>query len=156
MSKLLVVAHSRSGGTATLRDSALAGASDAAEALEAELAVRSMGAFEAGPDDVVWADGLLLATPEHFGYMSGALKDFFERVYYPCLEQAVVRPFALIVKGNHDGQGTVLAVRRIVTGLGWREIAEPIVVVGDVAHAHRAAAHELGATMVAGLVTRLW
>lgn len=156
MAKLLVVADSRSGGTASLRDSALEGAADAAEALDALVDIRSVGAFDAGVDDVIWADALLLATPEHFGYMSGALKDFFERVYYPCLEQAVVRPFGLLVKGDHDGQGTVLAVRRIVAGLGWREVAEPVVVIGGVTDAGRADARELGATVVAGIVTGLW
>ncbi len=155
MKRLLVVTHSRSGGTRALADAALGGARDP-EAGGDAVEVVERGAFDAGPDDVLGADALLLATPEHFGYMSGALKDFFERIYYPCLDHTRGRPYGLIVKGGNDGSGTVLAVERIVAGLGWRLVASPVVAVGDVTDAHRAAAGELGATLSAGLALDIW
>ena len=81
---LLVVSHSRTGSTQALRDVAVEAATAAADD---EVTLRVLGAFEAGPDDVLWAHGVLLVTPANFGYMSGALKDFFERVYHPCLDR---------------------------------------------------------------------
>jgi multimeric flavodoxin WrbA len=84
---------------------------------ESDLDLRVMTPFAAGPDDVVWADGILLGTPANFGYMSGALKDFFERVYHPCLELTIGRPYGLFVKGDTDADGAVASVERIVAGL---------------------------------------
>jgi multimeric flavodoxin WrbA len=145
--RVLVVSHSRSGGTEALRDAVVAGLEEGCR--EAER--RVLGAFDAGVDDVRWADGLLLGTPTHFGYMSGALKDFFERIYRPLLEETVGRPWGLFVKGESDVDGCVASVERIVTGLRWKLILPPVRAVGDVTTEHLAAAHELGATMAAGL-----
>jgi multimeric flavodoxin WrbA len=117
---------------------------------------RVLGAFEAGVDDVRWADGLLLGTPTHFGYMSGALKDFFERIYRPLLDETVGKPWALFVKGESDVDGCVASVERIVTGLRWKQVLPPVKAVGDVTDDHLAAAHELGATMAAGLEAGLF
>ena len=88
---LLVVFHSRTGSTQALCDAA----ADAATRRRAtEVTLRVLGAFAAGPDDVLWSHGVLLVTPANFGYMSGALKDFFERVYHPCLERTAGLPYA--------------------------------------------------------------
>jgi multimeric flavodoxin WrbA len=144
---LLVVHHSRTGTTALLRDDVLAGITDAG----GDVDVRSRRAFDAGPDDVTWADALVLCTPANFGYMSGALKDFFERVYHPCLEKTAGLPYALVVKGDTDVDGAVASVERIVNGLRWRAIAPPVAVVGALTDGARAAARELGATVAAAL-----
>lgn len=149
---LLVVTHSRGGSTATLYDAAVA----AARSVPADLAVRAKGAFDAGPDDVSWADGVLLATPAHFGYMSGALKDFFERVYYPCLDHTVGLPFALIVKGDTDVDGARASVERITTGLRWRRVLPPLLVVGELRPQDLEDAAELGATLAAGVAEGLF
>jgi multimeric flavodoxin WrbA len=114
-----------------------------------DLVVR--GAFETGPDDVLAADGLLLATPAHFGYMSGALKDFFERIYYPCLEKTAGLPYGLIVKGDTDVDGAVASVEKIATGLSWKLVLPPVTVVGAITAADLEAAAELGAGLAAGL-----
>lgn len=157
---LLVVQHSRTGTTRRLCDAAVAAAEDVLEdaaadasgaAVEDALRVRVLGAFDAGPDDVLAARGLLLATPARFGYMSGALKDFFERVYHPCLERTPGLPYALIVKGDTDVDGAVASVERIATGLAWRRVLPVVAVVGDLAEEHLTAAAELGATFAAGL-----
>ena len=145
--RILVVSHSRSGGTEALRDAVLAGVEEGSPVAER----RVLGAFDAGIDDVRWADGLLLGTPTHFGYMSGALKDFFERIYRPLLDETVGRPWGLFVKGESDVDGCVTSVERIVTGLRWKAILPPVRAVGDVTAEHLAAARELGATMAAGL-----
>ena len=142
---LLVVHHSRSGSTAGLRDEVLAGAA------EVDVEVRSVGAFDAGTEDVLWAEAVLLCTPANFGYMSGALKDFFERVYHECLDRTVGLPDALLVKGDTDVAGAVASVERIVAGLQWRRLLPPVTVVGDVTATDQAAARELGSTVAAYL-----
>ena len=145
---LLVVHHSRTGSTRLLCDDALAGASEAGGA---EVDIRNLGAFDAGPDDVAWAEAVMLLTPANFGYMSGALKDFFERIYHACLGATAGLPYALVVKGDTDADGAVTSVERIVAGLKWRLLQPALVVVGPLGDEHRAAARELGATLAASL-----
>ena len=94
---------------------------------------------------------MLLGTPAHFGYMSGALKHFFDNAYKPLLEQTRGLPYALFVKGSTDTDGAVDAVQKIVKGLEWREVQAPLTVVGDLTDEQRAACTELGQTMAAGL-----
>jgi len=145
---LLVVYHSRSGGTQALADAAIAGARS--EEID-DVDVRVKLAFDATIDDVRWCDGILLGTPENFGYMSGALKDFFERIYYALLDDTRGLPYALFVKGGHDGEGAVRSVERIVTGLGWKAVLAPVLVVGELDDAALERVHELGITFAAGL-----
>jgi multimeric flavodoxin WrbA len=146
--RLLVVYHSRSGSTGRLCEAVVEGTAAAAEE-NVEVAVH--GAFDAGPDDVRASDAVILGTPANFGYMSGALKDFFERIYHILLEQTVGMPYALFVKGDTDADGAVRSVEGIVTGLRWRRVLPPLVVVGELLPHHLEAAHELGATFAAGL-----
>jgi len=113
--------------------------------------VRVLDAFDAAADDVRWCDGILVATPARFGYMSGAMKDFFERVYHPCMDVTAGLPYALVVKGDTDVDGAVASVERIATGLRWRRVLPPLAVVGALTPADLEAAAELGATLVAGL-----
>lgn len=145
---LLVVEHSRRGTTRQLSEAAV----DAARrAMQGAMEVRVRDAFDAGPDDLAGARGVLLATPARFGYMSGALKDFFERVYHPCLETTRGLPYALVVKGDTDVDGAVSSVERIVAGMRWRQVLPPIRVVGDVGPRHLEEAAELGAALAAGV-----
>lgn len=155
---LLVVWHSASGSTRDLVEAAVEGATDPmiAETLGSSVDVQVMGALDAGVDDVMAADGYLLATPENFGYMSGALKDFFDRTYYPCLEHTRGRPYGLMVKAGGDGSGAVEAVVPLATGLEWRSVLEPLVISGDVTAEHLVAARELGGSLAAGLAGDLW
>ena len=103
-----------------------------------------------------WAEAIVLATPANFGSMSGALKDFFERIYHPCLEGTVGMPWGLMVKGDTDTSGAVTSVERIVAGLRWRLVAPPVLVTGAIRDEDRAAARELGATVAAGLEVGLY
>ena len=146
--RLLVVFHSRSGGTAAMVDAAVAGArDDAIEGVE----VCVQGAFDTSPDDVLACNGIVLATPENFGYMSGALKDFFDRVFYPVVEHTPGLPYALLVKASTDGEGAVRSVERIVAGLRWKQVVPPLVVAGELAPDDLDRCRELGATIAAGL-----
>jgi len=145
---LLVVSHSQTGGTRALTDAILAGARD--EQIEG-VQVAWRDALQATPDDVLACGAIVLGTPENFGYMSGALKYFFDRIYYPCLDHTRGRPYQLVVKSRDDGVGAALSVQRIVAGLAWREIQPPLVIGGNLLDAHLEAAHELGMTIAASL-----
>lgn len=145
---LLVVSHSKTGGTARLLEAVLAGARDPAiEGVE----VRSVDAFAAGPGDVRAANAVILGTPENFGYMSGALKHFFDTVFYEVLDDTPGMPYGLFVKAGNDGTGAVTAVERLVTGLRWRRVLPPVIAVGSLTDTDLDAAFELGATIAAGL-----
>ena len=146
--RLLVVFHSRSGGTATMTDAVIAGAND--DAIEG-VDVFVQQAFDTGVEDVRACNGIVLGTPENFGYMAGAIKDFFERIYYPLLDETPGLPYALFVKASTDGDGAVRSVERIVAGLRWKLVMPPIVVVGDLEPADLEHCAELGATIAAGL-----
>jgi multimeric flavodoxin WrbA len=106
---------------------------------------------EAGPEDVLAADGLILGTPENFGYMSGMMKDFLERIFYACEGKVAGRPWALFVGAGQDGTGAVSSVERIVTGLRLKKAADPVIVVKDLQPVQIAALEELGATFASGL-----
>ena len=112
-------------------------------------------ALAASASDVLEADGYLLGTPANIGYMSGALKHFFDQVYYPCLDATTDRPYALFVHGNSDTVGAVRAIESIATGLRWRRAQGPVTVVGTPTKADLEACRELGAAVAAGLAERL-
>ena len=153
MKHLLLVYHTQTGGTEAMAEAVIAGARDP-DVAGVELLVRSP--LDASAKDVLWADGLILGTPENFGYMSGALKYFFDQIYYPCLDQTHGLPYALFVKAGNDGRGAVASIGRIVTGLRWREVQPPVVLVGEVTPDGLAQCRELGMTMAAGLETGLF
>ena len=113
--------------------------------------VRLLDALRAGADDLLRADGLILGTPENFGYMSGALKHFLDCSYNEALGQTNGMPYALYVRAGNDGSGAVSSVRRIVAGLGLREVQEPVLMVADFDEATLGDCEELGMTLAAGL-----
>ncbi len=146
---LLIVYHSQSGTTEAMAQAVIRGASD--PAIEG-VRLRVRAALDAGPEDVLWAHGVILGTPENFGYMSGGLKTFLDRSYHACLEQTQGLPWALFVRAGNDGTGAVDSVERIVAGLRWKPIGAPLVVAGPAeAGDYAAACEELGMTMAAGL-----
>jgi hypothetical protein len=145
---LLIVHHTTSPSLQAMFDAARSGATD--DQIEGvEVVVRA--ALTAGPADVLAADGYLLGTPANLGYMSGALKHFFDQIYYPCLEATVRRPYGVYVHGNSDTTGAIGGIERIVTGLEWRLAHEPVSVVGDPSREDVDACWELGAALAAGL-----
>ncbi len=145
---LLIVAHAPSPNTRRLRDAVAAGVGDAgADTVRA----RVMAPLEAGPDDVLAASGIILGTTENLGYMSGALKDFFDRSYYPVLERTQGLPYALYIRAGHDGTGTRRGIETIVTGLRWQPVCEPVLCRGEWQDGFEDKCRELGTLMAAGL-----
>jgi multimeric flavodoxin WrbA len=160
MSRLLVVHHSPTATMRALTESVLAGASD--DALEGvEVVVRE--ALEATAADALEADGILLGTPANFGYMSGALKHFFDSTFLE-LGGALAddgsgapaeggrKPFGLYLHGRYDTEGAERSVLSIAGALPWRRSAPVLSVLGDLTEEHRAAAYELGGTIAALLM----
>jgi multimeric flavodoxin WrbA len=108
-------------------------------------------AQEAGPNDLLWAHGVLLGTPENFGYMSGGLKDFLDRTFYPVEGRLPPLPYAAFVSAGNDGAGALRAIRRIVGGFPLIEVQEPVVVVGPPGPDDLDRCRELGLALAAGL-----
>jgi NAD(P)H-dependent FMN reductase len=148
VARLLIVHHTTSPALQAMLDAALAGARDP-ELAGVEVAV--CPALAATVPDVLAADGFVLGTPANIGYMSGALKHFFDQIYYPCLHAKKGAPFGLYVHGNNDTTGAVRAVDSIASGLQWRRARPPVSVIGDPGPADLEACWELGATIAAEL-----
>ena len=146
--RLLIVYHSQSGSTELMAKAVIAGASD--ENVEG-VEVRAIRALDADARDLDWCDGFILGTPENFGYMSGALKVFLDRSYYPSEGKVDGKPFALFIRAGNDGSGALTSIRRILTGLSVREVQEPVMIVGEFDEARLDECRELGLTMAAGL-----
>ena len=151
MTRLLVVHHTASPALHSMYEAVMAGATN--ELIQGVEVVASP-ALTTAAVDVLEADGYLLGTPANIGYMSGALKHFFDQIYYPCLEATVGRPYGVYVHGNNDTQGAVRAIEAIVTGLKWRRVQLPVEVIGPPGRDQLEACWELGAAVAAGLATR--
>jgi multimeric flavodoxin WrbA len=121
-----------------------------------DVELRERPALDAGVDDLRWAHAVLLGTPEKFGYMAGALKDFFDRTFYPTEGELGGLPYGLFVSAGNDGSGAVSSVERIVTGYRWQRIADPVVVVGEPDDAALERCRELGQTLAAGLAMGIY
>jgi len=155
---LLIVYHTHGAKAARMAEAVREGAERALAEADASTEVRVLvrRCAQAGPEDLLAADGLVLGTPECFGYMAGMMKDFLERVFYPCEGRIEGRPWALFVSAGQDGSGAVASVERIVTGLRLRRVHEPLVAVGELRPEHLAACSELGATLAAGIAAGIW
>ena len=148
MPNLLIVVHTPSDNSQALTDAVVRGAGHP-DITAVELRLKR--ALETSADDVLWADGVILGTTENFGYMSGGLKDFFDRIYYPCLEQTEALPYSLFIRAGKDGRGARTSVERIVTGLRWKQVQETLICAGEFREAYIDACEEFGMTMAAGL-----
>src|SRR5690242_6588143 len=146
MPVLLVVHHTPSPAMQALLEAARAGA-----ALVPDVHVVTRPALTAGAADLLAADAVLLGTPANLGYMSGALKHFFDQIYYPCLESTIARPYGLYVHGNNDTTGAIRAVEMVTTGLQWRLAQAAVSVIGAPTPTDLDACWELGAAVAAGL-----
>lgn len=149
MPRLLVVHHTPSPACQALLEAVLEGARHP-DLASVEVVTRP--ALVASAVDVLAADGVLLGTPANIGYMSGALKHFFDGVYYPVLQDTVGLPYGLWVHGGDDTTGAVRAVERIATGLSWKAVAAPVTVTGTPSRQALDACRELGATAAATLL----
>jgi multimeric flavodoxin WrbA len=123
MKNLLIVYHSKTGGTAQMAEAALRGA-----ATESGTQTHLIRAGDASPDDVLAADGYIFAAPENLAALAGVMKDFFDRTYYPVLERINGRPYGLLICAGSDGAGAVRQIQRIATGWRLKAVADPIIV----------------------------
>ena len=122
--KLLIVAHQPSANTQQMLEACMAG-SRAAETDNVEVLI--VAPLDCQPNQLLEADAVVILTTENLGYMAGATKDWFDRVYYPVLELKQGLPYALIIRAGIDGTGTQRAVASICTGLHWN-LAQPVLV----------------------------
>ncbi|MBT8138521.1 MAG: NAD(P)H-dependent oxidoreductase [Gammaproteobacteria bacterium] len=146
MKNLLIVYHSQSGNTLKLANAVASGAR-----LEQGVSVHLLPALEAGLDELLQADGVLFGTPENLGYMSGALKDFFDRTFYPAEPHQLSTPYALFISAGNDGTGAVREIDRILRGYPMRKVAEPLIVTGEVDADALAQGEALGQAMAAAV-----
>jgi len=152
MKKLLIVFHSKTGGTYQMAQAAAKGAGS-----EPDVAVNLIHAAEAGPDELLEADAYIFATPENLAMMSGIMKDFFDRTYYPVLDRIVGRPYALVICAGSDGENAARQIERIATGWRLKKIAEPVIVCTYAqTPAEILAPKEIGATLAAGLTLGIY
>ena len=144
---LLIVYHSKTGNTQLLTDAVVHGAMNC-EVTAVEL--RVLRAPEAGPEDLLWADALLLGTPENFGYLSGAVKDFLDRTFYEVEGKLAPLPYAMFVSAGNDGTGAVRAMERIANGYPLVAVQEPLIVRGAPQEKDLVKCEELGLALALG------
>ncbi|HEX6245423.1 MAG TPA: flavodoxin domain-containing protein [Polyangiales bacterium] len=141
---ILIVYASQSGHARSLAEAVEQGAGSEGAS------VRSLHGTDASLDDLLWCRALVVVTPENFGYMAGAVKDFFDRTFYPAQGLVTNLPYAVVVRAGNDGSFALAAVERIARGYPFKRVAEPILWVGET-EAPLPACHELGQTLAAGL-----
>ncbi|MCA3313328.1 MAG: NAD(P)H-dependent oxidoreductase [Roseomonas sp.] len=163
MKTLLIIHHSMTDGTRQMAQAALEGAMG-----ESNSAVVGMHAAEAAPEDLLEADGYIFATPENLASMAGVMKDFFDRCYYPLLDQIQGRPYATMICAGSDGTGAARQIARIATGWRLKPIAEPLIIITGAQTPEAIAApktisandlarcEELGAAFAAGLAAGIF
>jgi multimeric flavodoxin WrbA len=148
MTRLLVVHHTPSPHLHSMLESVRSGATDPQiEGVEVEV----RAALAATAIDVLEADGYVIGGPANLGYLAGALKHFFDTIYYPCIEDTVGRPFGAYLHGNDDTAGARQALEKITQGLRWRVVSEVVEVRGAPSAEDRDACWNLGATVAATL-----
>ena len=148
MVKLLFLSHTPSVNTKALRAACLAGIQHPDIN---NIEVTSGDYLSATAEDVLACDGIILGTTENFGYMAGLMKDFFERIYYPCLEKTQALPCALYIRAGLDGQGSKVAIGKILTGLKWKLVQETLILQGEYQKSFENEVKELGMNFAAGL-----
>ena len=147
MKHLLIVYHSKTGNTQLLTDAVVRGAMNC-EVTAVE--VRVLRAPEAGPGDLLWADALLLGTPENFGYLSGAVKDFLDRTFYEVEGKLAPLPYAMFVSAGNDGTGAVRAMERIANGYPFVAVQDPLIIRGAPQQKDLVHCEELGLALALG------
>ena len=144
---LLIVAHAPSPNTQKLAQAAYDGANHS----DIDINVILKSSQDTQPEDILAADALLLGTTENLAYMAGLTKDFFDRCYYPVLEEKQGMPFAVYIRAGHDGTGTKRALKTITTGLRWSWIQEALILQGDWQDSFAEQVEELAMTLAAGV-----
>jgi multimeric flavodoxin WrbA len=151
MAKILIVYHSQTGKTEKMANAVAEGA----KSIEGvEVILKRAG--EATLEDLLTADGFALGTPENFGYMSGMVKDFFDRTYYGAQEKAFRKPFVVFISAGNDGTGALRAIERIALGYKFKTVYQPVIARGAITEEIISQCHELGATIAGGCQMRIY
>tara|TARA_B100000686_G_scaffold324864_1_gene380959 strand:- start:157 stop:675 length:519 start_codon:yes stop_codon:yes gene_type:complete len=145
---LLIIYHSQSGSTEKMARASLEGASHSEIS---GIEIRLLEANLATEDDLLWANGIIIGTAEHFGYMSGGLKDFFDRTFYKVEDKIQPLPCAILISAENDGTGALTSIRRIVKGYPFIEVQEPIISRGPLKSDTLEKCVDLGTAISAGL-----
>jgi len=146
--KLVLIAHAPSANTEKMVAAVIKGASHPDIS---NVEIRCIPPLETQSEDILSAQAIIIFTTENLGYMSGLIKDVFDRCYYACLEQTQGMPFTFIVRAGQDGTGTRRAIESITTGLRWRVVQEPLICRGDFQSEFITQCEELGLSMAASL-----
>jgi len=146
--QLLLIAHAPSINTQKMVAAVIKGASHPDIS---NVEIRYIPPLEAQPSDILSAQAIIIGTTENLGYMSGLIKDVFDRCYYACLEKTQGVPFTFFVRAGHDGTGTRRAIESITTGLRWRLVQEPLICRGEFQSEFIQQCEELGLSMAASL-----
>jgi len=146
MARILVVFHSQSGNTERMAQAVAQGV----KSIEGSHCVLKR-AFEAGLNDLVEADGLAIGTPENFGYMSGAVKDFFDRTFYPAQDKVFRKPYVVFISAGNDGTGALNSIERIALGYKFKKIYDPVISKGKLTEEALNKCRELGQILASGL-----
>lgn len=147
---LLIIHHSQSGDTEKMTTAIISGAR------KTDISIRSLSALKATAKDLFWADAVIFGTPENFGYMSGALKFFFDNVYNECLEKINGLPYAIYIKAGNDGLGAKNSIEKILSGLALKEIHNPIIVAGPLTSGSLVKCEELGHLIALGVIESIF
>jgi len=151
MAKILIVYHSQSGNTEKMANAVAQGA-QSIEGVEVIL----KKAADATVEDLLSADGMAIGTPENFGYMSGMVKDFFDRTYYAAHEKVFRKPFAVFISAGNDGTGALRAIDRIALGYKFKTVFAPVIAKGKITQEILDQCFELGATIAGGCQMKIY
>jgi multimeric flavodoxin WrbA len=146
--KLIVIAHTPSANTQRMLDAVIKGASH--QDIE-NVDIQYIAPLDTQPEDIKSAQAIIIGTTENLGYVSGLIKDVFDRCYYDCLDLTQGLPFTFYIRAGHDGTGARRAIETITTGLRWRLVQEPLICKGGFDEEFIAQCEELGLAMAASL-----
>ncbi len=145
MSKILILYHSQTGNTEKMAHAV----ADGAKIIENTEVVLKR-AQDATLDDLLGSNGLAIGTPENFGYMSGIVKDFFDRTFYPAQDQVFRKPYVVFISAGNDGTGALRAIERIAQGYKFKMVYEPVISRGKLTEDDLAKCREVGSVLAAG------
>ncbi|KUG22604.1 multimeric flavodoxin wrba [hydrocarbon metagenome] len=151
MAKILIVYHSQTGKTERMAQAVAEGAKsiDGVEVILKKAA-------DATVEDLLSADGLAVGTPENFGYMSGMVKDFFDRTYGDAQEKVFRKPFVVFISAGNDGTGALRSIERIALGYKFKTVYLPVIAKGKITQEILDQCFELGATIAGGCQMQIY
>jgi len=145
VANILIVYHSQTGHTASMAEAVAEGAA----AIEGVTVIMKRAA-DATAEDLLWADGIAIGSPENFGYLSGMIKDFFDRTFYAVEGRVFRKPYVVFISAGNDGTGALRAVERIALGYKFKKVYEPVIVKGDIKLEDLEKCRELGGVLSGG------